>query len=130
MPESEKCPLGISLIAIGNALLSVSMLTLGVPILNSVYKAWRQLRQVDEYVVVSFALDIAIFILAFVCAAAGLDLWRLRNRGRLATIFFMSIFALMGVDIAEITLTRHSTTEDSRRRMETELCYARIATAR
>lgn len=45
-------------------------------------------------------LEIPILGLAFVCGVAGVDLWKLRKRGRSATIFFMSMFGLYGLAAA------------------------------
>jgi hypothetical protein len=67
---------------------------------RAIFRDWRGRPQFDEDLIIGFALDIAIFILAVVCGVAGVDLWRLRNRGRTATIFFMCIFGIFGLLMA------------------------------
>jgi uncharacterized membrane protein YhaH (DUF805 family) len=95
-----KRPFGVAILALSNVLLSALLLTGGVQMFRAIFRDWRGRPQIDEELIIGFALDIAIFILAVVCGVAGVDLWRLRNRGRTATIFFMCIFGIFGLLMA------------------------------
>jgi uncharacterized membrane protein YhaH (DUF805 family) len=97
---TTKRPFGVSILAVSNVLLAALLLTGGVQMFRAIFRDWRGRPQIDEDLIIGFALDIAIFILAVVCGVAGVDLWRLRNRGRSATIFFMSIFGIFGLLMA------------------------------
>ncbi len=97
---TKKRPFGVSILAVSNVLLAALLLTGGVLLFRGIFRDWTRLRQIDEGLIIGFALDIAIFILAVVCGVAGVDLWRLRNRGPSATIFFMCIFGIFGLVMA------------------------------
>src|SRR6266849_3925554 len=92
---TKKRTFGVSILAVSNVLLAALLLAGGVQVFRSIFRDWTRLPQIGEELLIGFALDIAIFILAVVCGVAGVDLWRLRNRGRSATIFFMCIFGIL-----------------------------------
>ncbi len=97
---TKKRPFGVSILAVSNVLLAALLLTGGVQVSRAIFRDWTGRPQIDEDLIIGFALDTAIFILAVVCGVAGVDLWRLRNRGRSATIFFMCIFGIFGLLMA------------------------------
>ena len=92
---TTKRPFGVLILAVSNVLLAALLLTLGVQVFRAIFRGWTGRPQIDEDLIIGFALDIAILILAVVCGVAGVDLWRFRNRGRSATIFFMCIFGVL-----------------------------------
>jgi uncharacterized BrkB/YihY/UPF0761 family membrane protein len=107
---TKKRPFGVSILAVSNVLLAPLLLTVGVQVFRGIFRAWTRLPQIDEDLIIGFALDIAIFILAMVCGVAGVDLWRLRNRGRTATIFFMCIFGILSA--VQILVQDHPSDRD------------------
>jgi len=93
---TKQRPLGVSLLAVSNVLLS-TFLVIGGALVFSVRNKYQ--ISAGAYIVL-IPLALAVLALAFVCGVAGVDLWRLRKRGRPATIFFMCIFGLLGANAA------------------------------
>lgn len=107
---TTKRPFGVSILAVSNVLLATLLLTLGVQVLRAIFRDWTGRPQTGEDLIIFFGLDIVILILAVVCGVASVDLWRLRNRGRSATIFFMSIFGVLSA--VQIPASDHPSDRD------------------
>jgi len=125
---TKKRTFGVSILAVSNVLLGALLLAGGVQVFRSIFRDWTRLPQIGEELLIGFALDIAIFILAVVCGVAGVDLWRLRNRGRSATIFFMCIFGTLSA--VQIPEPDHPSARDdvSLRRISGVVCVLCVAT--
>jgi hypothetical protein len=92
---TEKRPLGVSILAGAAFLASVALF---VALIFAVKNLAVAIGQEDDpgsgaVLVLTFCL----IALAWISGAAGMDLWKLRSRGRTLTVVSMCIFSLLGL---------------------------------
>ncbi len=97
--ENEKRPLGITLLASVAFCASAALVTAAIYLASGLVSMFRERREYPEdlsaYIGLSIAL-ICILILAAISSVAGVDLRRLRKRGRSLTIVSMIFMCLLG----------------------------------
>ncbi len=94
-----KRPLGVTVIAVADLIVAPFLLVAGVKALISTVREWGSVLLLGREGLL-LALDFCVLVVGAVCAVGAADLWRLRKRGRMVTIFLMCIFGVFAADFA------------------------------
>ena len=92
---TDKRPLGVSILAGAAFLASVALLVALIFALKNLAVAIGQ--EDDPRGGAVLFLTFCLIALAWISGAAGMDLWKLRSRGRTLTVVSMCIFSLLGL---------------------------------